>query len=160
MSERAPGWWYPYAMFSGIGVAVVVNLTLAYFATTTFTGLAVDKAYEKGLKYNNNIEAARTQADLQWNVTTEYKAGSAPHQGSVLVTYVDKNGKGVEGLEVQALIKRPNLASSDMRVSFSHQGNGIYQANPAFPEPGQWDFDVLAIGRDVTYQMQRRLVVP
>ena len=159
MAERTRGWWYPWIMMGVLGVVMVVNMVMAYFATSTFNGVITDNAYEKGVTYNRTLEAARNQSDLHWNTEAAFTPGTG-HAGNVVITFQDKNGHGVDGLEVQALVDRPNVTGHDKRVGFTAMGGGKYAADVTFAEAGQWDFDMLAFGKDVTYQFQRRFVVP
>ncbi|MGE5500712.1 MAG: FixH family protein, partial [Ignavibacteriales bacterium] len=43
-AERRPGWWYPYIFVAAFVVVVGVNAAMAYFASSTFTGLETDNA--------------------------------------------------------------------------------------------------------------------
>ena len=160
MGERVRGWWYPYLLMGILGVVMVVNGVMAYFATSTFNGVITENAYEKGLSYNKTLEVARQQSDLNWKVDAQFTPAAVGHKGLVRLTYQDKDGNGVEGMDVQALVERPNVTGSEQRASFVGKGKGIYEIDIALPEGGQWDFDILAFANDATYQLQRRFVVP
>ena len=160
MAERARGWWYPYLLLGLLGFVMCINGLMAYFATSTFNGVITENAYEKGVHYNETLDAARTQSELNWVVKAEFVPGSSGHKGGVTLVYKDKNGQTIDGLDVQALIDRPNVTGNEQRISFTAKGKGIYAADVTFPEAGQWDFDIVAIGSDATYQLQRRFVVP
>ena len=160
MGKRDRGWWYPYIFIGMLGVVMIVNGAMAYFATSTFNGVITENAYEKGLTYNKTLAAARQQSELGWVVETVDKPAAAGHKTTVILTIKDKSGDGVEGLDVQALADRPNVTGADHRVAFAAQGKGVYSADVEFPEAGQWDFDILAARNDATYQVQRRFIVP
>jgi nitrogen fixation protein FixH len=76
------------------------------------------------------------------------------------VSFRNKEGKALDGLDVQALAERPNVAGLERRVIFAPKGNGVYASAVDFPEGGQWDVDFLASGDGTTYQMLRRFVIP
>jgi len=152
------GWWYPYIFVAFFLVVVGVNLGMAYFATSTFTGLSTDNAYEKGIAYNRNLAMAKAQAELGWTVDAKI-AGDA-RNADVTVTYRDRDGRPVDGLDVQALLTRPTVTGLDQRVALAKRGDGTYGTVLAVPESGEWDFDIIAVGRDSAYQMQRRFILP
>ena len=160
MSKRERGWWYPYIFIGMLGVVMIVNGAMAYFATSTFNGVITENAYEKGLKYNKTLEVSRQQSELGWRVEAKAEPSSTGHGATVMLTYLDKSGHGVDGLDVQALVDRPNVTGSEQRVSFVSKGGGHYAVDVSFKEAGQWDFDILAANEGATYQLQRRFVIP
>ncbi len=63
MTARRPdGWWYPWIFVAGFLVVIAVNGTMLFFATSTFSGLSVERAFERGNAYNAEIAAERAQA--------------------------------------------------------------------------------------------------
>lgn len=160
MAERTRGWWYPLILMGALGVAMAVNGLMAYFATSTFTGLSTEDAYARGVTYNQTLDAARQQGNLKWKVTAQFIPAANGHAGEVAFTYLDKDGMPIKGLDVQALIDRPNVTGTEQRLTLAEKGNGVYAAKISLPQAGQWDFDVLAFAPDTTYQLQRRFVVP
>ncbi len=160
MSERERGWWYPYIFLGMLGLVVVVNGALAYFATSTFNGLVAENAYEKGNSFNKSLAAARDQADMGWTVDATLTPGASGHGAEIAISFKNKEGKALDGLDVQALADRPNIAGVERRIVFTPKGNGQYAAQVDFPQAGQWDVDFLASGDGTTYQMLRRFVIP
>ncbi|MDA8232906.1 MAG: FixH family protein [Magnetospirillum sp.] len=157
--NRQRGWWYPF-IFVGLFVVVFgVNGTMAYLATSSFTGLWTQHPYEKGLAYNQNLAMARAQDRLGWTVTaTATPAGGG--RADVAITYQDQNGKPVDGLTVSAIFSRPTVVGHDRQVTLTAKGGGVYGGLVALPLRGEWDADILAFGNGETYQMQRRFVLP
>jgi len=160
MGKRERGWWYPYLFIAMLGVVMMVNGAMAYFATSTFNGVITENAYEKGLAYNKTLAAAQQQTEMGWVVEAKDKPASAGHKTTVTISVVDKNGAGIDGLDVQALADRPNVTGADQRVAFVPKGKGLYSADVEFPEAGQWDFDILAAREGASFEMQRRFLVP
>lgn len=160
-AARPRGWWYPYIFVGMFLVVIGVNMTLAYFATSTFTGLETEGAYDKGLAYNKNLAMAQAQADLGWSVdtTAEPVAGAVP-KVALTVTYKDRDGKPVEGLEVSANVMRPTTAGYDHAITLQPKGKGAYGLVHDLPLKGVWDLDLTAIGKDVNYQHAKRIVIP
>lgn len=161
--RRPSGWWYPY-IFVGIFMVVLpVNLVMAYFATSTFTGIETEHAYDKGLLYNQVLAKAKAQQALGWNVeaTVLPHAGNAAnvHDADVMVTYLDKDGHPVTGLTVKAEFVRPTMAGYDQEAELVEQGEGRYIALAKLPLSGQWDVRLTAQKADVNYEFGQRVLV-
>jgi nitrogen fixation protein FixH len=163
-ARRKPGWWYPYIYVGAFGVVLAVNLVFMYSAVHTFSGLSNEQAYEKGLKYNQELAAAKQQQELGWNVTTEVnareKTASYPHSADIIVTFLDKNGTPVTGLSVKATFVRPTSAGHDNEIALAEQGQGRYMVSATLPLGGQWDMVVNALRNDVSYRFAQRVYLP
>lgn len=158
---RKPGWWYPW-IFVGCFVLVVgVNATMAFFATTTFTGLATDNAYEKGRLYNHNLAMAKAQDEMGWTVETKVRpVAGATVQADIRVSYRDKDGKPVDNLSVRANLERPTAAGFDREIALPSLGGGLYGGVVDMPLNGVWDVDIVALGEGLAYQHAQRFVLP
>lgn len=160
---RQRGWWYPYIFVAGFGVVLAVNGTLAYFATSTFTGLSTDNAYEKGRLYNQNLALAKAQAEMGWTVDTKVTPTHDKDQAraDIRITYRDRNGQAVDGLTVRAAMVRPTAKGYDHEIDLPALGNGQYGGLIDLPLAGVWDMDVAAVGDGgVAYQHAQRFVIP
>jgi nitrogen fixation protein FixH len=156
--QRQRGWWYPYLFIGFFLVVVAVNMTMAFFATSTFSGVATERPYEKGIAYNRNLAMAKAQAELGW--TVEIRAGGAAGRAEIAASYRDRDGRAIDGLDVQALVTRPTTTGLERRAVLAQSGPGTYGAEVALPESGEWTVDVVATGKDAAYQMQRRFILP
>jgi len=74
MSRRLT--WGPWVFFAMFAVIIAVNGVMVAFAFGTWTGLETDGAYEKGLSYNDTLEAARRQAALGWRSRSRSNPGT------------------------------------------------------------------------------------
>ena len=157
---RQRGWWYPYIFLAFFVVVVSVNGTMAFFATSTFSGLSTTDAYEKGLAYNRNIAEAKAQAQLGWNVEVAALPGAEAKQAQLSVIIHDRAGHPLDGLEVRGTLSRPTVHGYDRPVVLNAQGNGRYADNVTLPLVGEWDLEIVAIGKDASYQTQRRFLLP
>jgi nitrogen fixation protein FixH len=160
--NRKPGWWYPYIFVGAFVVVIGVNATLAYFATSTFTGLSTTDAYEKGRLYNQALAAAKAQAEMGWTVETTAQPRSGGKPGFTLdVSYRDRDGRPVEGLDVRVSVVRPTTVGYDHDVTAAPLGGGRYGGEYDLPLNGVWDLDMVAIGPGpVAYEHEQRIVVP
>lgn len=162
--KRRPGWWYPYIYVGVFGVVLAVNLVFMFSAVHTFTGLSTEQAYEKGVKYNEEIRAARQQEALGWTVTAEVRAkeptGTARHSADIIVTFLDKDGTPVTGLAGKAEFIRPTSEGHDSSAPLAEQGQGRYMIDAALPLGGQWELGVIARRGDLSYQFAQRIYLP
>lgn len=162
---RRPGWWYPYVFAAAFGVVIAVNAALVYFATSTFTGLETEGAYEKGLAYNRTLAAAQAQRALGWTAAAEVGPAAAPapegqRSATLAVTFRDRAGAAIEGLAVRARLTRPTTAGFDREIRLEGRGDGRYAAAVVLPMPGQWDLSISAARADGEYQLNERVFLP
>lgn len=156
---RKPGWWYPYIFVGGFMVVLAVNFTMAYFANSTFSGISTERPYEKGLAFNQTLEAARKQEALGWSVDLQVDP-AANHGAHVTITYHDAAGAPQEGMEVKARFVRPTAKGHDREVLLAPVGPGSYATLQELPMAGVWDLELVASGKDQPYLVNRRIVVP
>lgn len=167
---RPDGWWYPYIFVGGFAVVVTVNMIMMYFATSTFTGLVVGNAYDRGLAYNTLIEQERAQDALGWApaFSTEpltaaevavlgFEDGTHPLRLQLVMT--GPGGEMVDGLRVEAMLVRPTQAGHDHEVLLRPVGAGVYRAEVALPLAGQWDVQIFTVRGDDTYRLRERIFV-
>jgi len=160
-TDRRPGWWYPYIFVAVFGVVIAVNATMVWFAGTTFSGLSTERAYDKGVAYNQALEAARRQEALGWAVETLIEP--VPDGSGVVIaqTYRDRDGRPVPGLRVRVHLSRPVAQGNERDIVLGVSGPGAHAAIVALPLPGLWDLQAVAEGEDgISYQSFRRFVAP
>lgn len=164
VSKRRPGWWYPYIYVGVFGVVLAVNLVFMSSAISTFTGLETEHAYEKGLAYNQILAQAARQKLLGWQVDVQVvpRDGNTDkvHDADVIVSFKDKDGKGVTGLSAKMDFIRPTKDGFDRQIELMEQGEGRYVALAKLPLAGQWDTRLLAKKGETDYQLSQRILVP
>lgn len=139
-----------FAMLAFFGVIITVNLTMAMFANSTWTGLVVKNSYVASQAYNRELEQAKVQAARGWTGNISYS------DGSVVLSLTDKAGQPVL-LETSIVrIGRPAFEQADHRVAMVHQGNGVYHAAGTL-EPGIWQVSVRATSSQGDYRLDTRL---
>lgn len=159
---RARGWWYPLIFVGGMAVVVVVNGIMMYLATTTFTGIETENAYEKGLAYNKALAASRAQAEMGWtlNFAFDPATGGTVHGGRLTLAFSDRDGKPLDGMKVEALLSRPTSAGNDRTVALAETAPGVYGATVDQPLPGIWDVHVTATRGQQVHREGHRIKVP
>lgn len=124
-------------MIAFFGVIIGVNLTLAWFANNSWSGLIVANGYVASQEFNRSEERIRAQALLGW------RAGLAHDGGTLTVTMTARDGTPLPGLALQGILRRPVTAREDVALVFKASGSGAYAA-PAMLAKGQWELEVSA----------------
>jgi nitrogen fixation protein FixH len=147
----------PWLFVAGMALVVAVNGALIYFATATWSGLSVERAYEKGLAYNRAIAAAARQEALGWRFAV--RLTSSADATIVAVEATDRDGKPIDGLQIEATLDRPVEAGKTPPIALQADGQGHYAAKMNRLRPGQWDARlVVSRGADVAAVTHREIV--
>ena len=156
--------WIPWIFVAGMGVVVVVNGILAWFALSTWTGIETESHFTKGLAYNENLRGVERQAALGWSVTltlTPTTAHSAPAPFDLKVQYLAADARPLSGLRVRADLIRPVHEGYDQTMELTATAPGHYQGRIEVPLAGQWDVLLAAIdGAGNHHQWRERVQVP
>lgn len=163
--KRPDGWWYPWIFVAGFGVVLLVNGIMLYAATSTFSGLSVQKSFEKGNAYNAEIAAAEAQAALGWQGSVRVVGSRTTADGARQLRWSfqlkDKAGQPIEGMSVRAIVERPAVKGHDQIVVPAATAPGVYSVDMTVPFKGQWEVRLTAKRRgDPTYRMRYRLQIP
>ena len=145
--------WIPWIFVFSMAVVIVVNGVLITMALSTFPGLVVQRPYDRGLAYNDELRRNQAQAALGWQVSPRYL------DGDLTVRIVDAAGAALTGLVVRATLSRPLEAGVALDVDLKPSGEG-YRAALALPKRGQWEARIEATGPAGAYRASYRLTVP
>jgi nitrogen fixation protein FixH len=158
--ERQKSFWIPYVFFGMFGVIIAVNGALIYWATASWPGLSSDNHYERGLEYNEVLEAKRQQAALGWSIQADL---GQPLDGKadLIVSLTGKTGQPLYADNVTAELRRPAVEGFDSRMQLVSLGEGRYRGEAELPQPGVWDLVLLIErGADQHVSKQRLYVKP
>ena len=144
-----------------VGFFAIVFAVNAYFiraALSTHTGVVANEPYRKGLKYNERIAASEQQASLGW----KDEIVLAPDGRRLVVTFRDKGGEPVGGLEVSATIGRAATSREDIPLSLRETSAGQYEAPLTLAGEGRYVANIEARtasgpDADVIYRARSRL---
>lgn len=152
MTAVARGRWIPWTYAGGMLVVVAVNAVLITAAFRSFPGLVVQRPYDRGIAYNEELRQGRAQAALGWEMTPAYD------KGRLTVHVHAPNGSPVTGLDVRATLSRPleSVTPIDARLA---PGGDRYAAAVELPYSGQWEIKLQATNADGTYRGLYRMVV-
>jgi nitrogen fixation protein FixH len=130
------------------GVTIAVNLTLAWFANATWTGLVVANSYVASQHFNEGLEAGRREQERGWQPVFELA------DGRLAVTLADRSGAPLAGLDVSVTFARPAHEGEDHTIALVSTGHGRYEAAAPLA-PGLWSAEVLA-RRNGEQQLKRQ----
>ena len=114
------------------GVIITVNITMAVFATTSWTGLVVTNSYVASQQFEERRLAHNRQVEAGWTSGLSYADGTA------LLAVADGSGRPVELGTPVLHINRPVGGHDDQSVPLVRQQDGTY-AGPATLSPGVWE---------------------
>lgn len=147
------GWHMLAIMVAFFGVIIAVNLLMATFANTSWTGLVVQNTYVASQQFNERVAASRAQAALGWKGTLTIV------DGEIRYSLVDASGTPVRAENVVASFRRPAYEAEDWKVTLARKADGTYSAKAAVRD-GIWIVNTearMTVG--VPYQEARRIVV-
>ncbi len=153
---RPPRSWIPWA-FVGFFIAVfAANGAMVYLAFSSWTGISTEDAYRRGIAYNRVLADAKAHEALGWRLEIRF-ASEGTLRGQLRATLVDRTGAPLSGAALTARLVRPTHEGYDQTVTLAPAADaGRYEAEVAFPLPGQWEVrararkdgdDVIAVTR-------------
>lgn len=138
-------WWYFVAFF---GFIAAINAVMVTLAIRTHSGVVTDHAYEKGLAYNQTIQAQEKQQALAWKAAIDYK------NGMLHFVLYDKRNNPILPEQAVATITRPTKSDMDFVVPLNGTETAI-----DFPAKGLWMVRVDVQHEGAHYQQSKRIVV-
>jgi nitrogen fixation protein FixH len=140
-------------MIAFFGVIIGVNVTMATFARSSWTGTVVDNSYVASQRFNAQAAEGRAQAALGWKGSLRIGADSLSYR------LVDKAGSPVSLRAVKVSLRRPAYAAEDQTIELASAGEGTFRAGQAVRD-GIWIVEVDAdAGMAIPYRDVRRIVV-
>lgn len=152
MTTLARGRWIPWTYAGGMLVVIAVNAVLITAAFRSFPGLVVQRPYDRGIAYNEELRQDRAQSALGWTLVPVYEAGR------LAVRIEGPDGAPVVGLDVRATLSRPLETITPVEVDLLPDGDR-YAGAIDLPLRGQWDVRLSASGTGSTYRGLYRMVV-
>jgi nitrogen fixation protein FixH len=151
------GRYIPWIFAAGMALVVAVNGVLVYFAIGTWSGLVVQKPYERGIQYNRLLEAASDQEALGWRFEIVLEA--LDDATRVMVRARDSTGRPLVGLSLRATVERPVEREQHAAILLTEQQPGRYVASLERLRPGQWQTRLYAErGSDSASAAQRQVL--
>ncbi len=132
-------------------VIMFANFTMAWLASSSWTGLVVKNSYVASQQFNERLEAAREQQARGWISTFTYDNATAK------LALVDAQGRPISFEKLTVKFFRPVSQDKDTQLVMLSGNDGIFQTSHELA-PGVWLFTIDGVG-DALYRMEGRLVV-
>jgi nitrogen fixation protein FixH len=137
------GTWVLLSFVAFFALIVAVNTVFISTALNTHSGVVTEKPYEKGLAFDQTLELARAQPDIQQKA--EF------HDGVLQWSLRDSNGQPITA-EVNATLVRTVKDGYDFQVKLEHKGDGVYETPLDLPLKGRWEARLKAQWKTLQYQ--------
>jgi nitrogen fixation protein FixH len=124
--------WIPWVFVGGMLTVFAVNTGLVYAALSTFTGVTVGRAYERGRGYDQVLAEAARQDALGWSARV-----TLAEDGMLVLVAQDRDGHPL-AVAVRGVLHRP-LEGIDLPLDFATAGAGRWIAAVQAPRAGQWE---------------------
>jgi nitrogen fixation protein FixH len=141
--------WYFVAFFVVIAILDGIFVTIA---ASTHTGVITEKAYQKGLDYNQVVAASESQDKLGWTGNIHLS------QNTINFEIKDSQNMPLKGAKVTAYFTRTTQAGYDFSIPLEANAEGIYNQHINFPLKGLWDVRILATWNQQQYQKSKQIV--
>lgn len=135
------GWHMAAVMALFFGTIISVNLVLAYFANSSWSGLVVKNSYVESQRFDAETAARRRQTALGWTVHTSYE------DGVFTVSLADGAGRAIRDASVEATIGHPASEREDRTIVLRAGPGGSYAA-PTDLGAGIWEASVVVTGTE------------
>ena len=148
--------WIPGIFVLGFLIVIAVNGILIFTAVSSFSGLETESAYDKGLRYNEALAAAKANAETGWRAEPLVTGGQSDER-KLEIIITDRDGAPVTELRVEAFLVRPTNAGMDSKIALTDFGAGRYGAVFTPKALGNWELRLKAERGDVAWQQVQRL---
>lgn len=145
--------WIPWVFVGAMLVVVLVNAVMITYAINSYSGLAVDKPYERGVRYNDVLAAQKGQDALGWRVSVNVEAGQ------LVLRIQDRDGQPLDRVGITGRLERPVSNDAPLSLVFTATGEGRFVAPLNTPHPGQWDVKAALRHGDDQYLLVQRIMV-
>ncbi|MDJ0388376.1 FixH family protein [Roseomonas sp. E05] len=145
--------WIPWAFIGGMGLVLAVNAVLVWAALSTFTGVSVGQAYDRGLAYNDVLAETARQEALGWHASVLMDVQT------LVVSVRDEAGQPVAGT-LSGVLVRP-VEGTRVALGFAAVAPGEFRAAAELPKRGQWEAQLRVHGAGGTHlDIRERVFVP
>lgn len=151
-ARQFTGWHMLAIMLAFFGTIVTVNLVMATFANTSWTGLVVQNSYVASQQFNERVAESRAQAALGW------RDALSVSDGEIRYSLSDASGTPIIAEDVTVRFGRPAYEAEDWQLTLVRDGGAF--AAKADLRDGIWVVNTEArLANGQLYQQSRRIVV-
>ncbi|MBW8636034.1 FixH family protein [Hoeflea sp. WL0058] len=134
-------------------VVIGVNLTMAYFASHSWSGLIVHNTYVASQHFDEDVEATKALHKRGWVSDLDVDGET------IVYTLDDASGAPIEADEVVVLFQRPASELQDREVRLLPSSRGRFESQSAIAT-GQWLARIsVKDGDSVLFSETRRFII-
>jgi nitrogen fixation protein FixH len=141
MTHTFKGWHMAVITGSFFAVIIAVNITLAIFAKSSWTGLVVENSYVASQSFNHDATIAKQQHAAGWTLDLEVTRDNAR------VAVHSRANLPLRGLSVRMKLQRPTTDTEDRVLDLAEAPANFYSTIASI-QPGVWIADITAEGND------------
>ena len=142
MSTLSPRVWtsrtFLFWILGFFAVVFAANAVFLWFAADSWSGLAAEESYRRGIDYNQVLDRATRQNALGWSTEAEFVQLGA-NSGTLSLALKEASGAAIENRDVQVRVSRPVGAGEGFSAALPMTSPGRYTAKIILPTAGQWD---------------------
>ncbi len=131
---------------------LLVNLSMAFLANRTWSGLLVANSYVESQRYNAVIAKGRADKALGWQVE------ASARRGRLELVLTDAAGEHLYPTALTAVARRAVNEVEDTPLTFARVDGSTYRAEQPL-DPGAWNVSIEVSRGPETATMRIRLVV-
>lgn len=128
-------------MIGFFGVIIAVNLVLATFAGTSWTGLVVKSSYVASQDFNKRIATNDIQAERGWRADVHIDGARLRYR------MTDTNGNAVIPDQVSVVMSRPTHENDDRTFILRSSEDGAFVSSD-LAAPGLWNLKITSTMAD------------
>ena len=135
--KKFTGYHATIMIVSFFAVVITVNMIMARFALSTFSGTVVDNSYVASQKYNDWLKQARDQEAYGWTISPVLR-----ESGKASVAITTEDGLPLKGLTMTAVAEHPIGQSDPFEIDFVETDAGGYHSTQTLPA-GRWKLKIV-----------------
>ncbi|WP_339691651.1 FixH family protein [uncultured Parasphingorhabdus sp.] len=118
-------------------VVVCVNMVMARFALSTFSGTVVDNSYVASQKYNDWLAEARTQQAHGWTVSPALRKAD-----KATITITTAASTPLQQATMTGIAEHPIGQADPFEISFTQASSGEFHSVEKLPA-GRWKLKII-----------------
>ncbi|MCK5574981.1 MAG: FixH family protein [Sphingomonadales bacterium] len=147
----------PWIFVGFFVVLFAVNIVFVTLAYDSYSGLADEDPYGRGVAYNKNLAAEEAQMAMGWAVRLEKTRDDAG--GLLRLHTAGQDGTPLARAGVIAKLYRPVIEGMDQNLTFADMGQGVFEARLDDVPKGNWELRVLIKADDLSYRFSQRVIL-
>ena len=155
---KQPNVWIPSCFFAMFFVIFAANAAMVGVALDSWRGLVTTDSYEKGLAYQEAIEAEKREEALGWSVDLSVDHPE-PKRADVLISVTDNQGQPLDADRVRVGFVRPTQEGYDSLHTLTALGGGKFAKSVQLPLKGLWELRIEAAKGQDAVRVSRRITV-